>query len=148
VKTACSAALTSSQMGYWTPLQHPLFGIMRGVGMGGLLDAAIRAAAEAGSAVATAVRSASPGATAAVFTMSNGFATGISRIGAGIGVLISLAAIGHRYQEDPVTRADYHLRVPGRAGLMTLAFATPLEPLAGPLTLLFDAVAESLRWKP
>ena len=59
-----------------------------------------------------------------------------------------LAAIRHRYQEDPVTRVDYHLRVPGRAGLMTLAFATPLESLAGPLTLLFDAIAESLRWKP
>lgn len=56
--------------------------IMRGVGMGGLLDTANRAAAEAGSAVATAVRSASPGATAALFTMSNGFATDISRISA------------------------------------------------------------------
>ena len=59
-----------------------------------------------------------------------------------------LPAVRHHYREDPVTRVDYHLRVPGRAGLMTLAFATPLEPLADPLTLLFDAIAESLRWKP
>ena len=64
---------------------------------------------------------------------------------AGIG---GLPAVRHRYQEDPMTRVDYHLRVPGRAGLMTLAFATPLEPLADPMTLLFDAIAESLRWKP
>jgi hypothetical protein len=59
-----------------------------------------------------------------------------------------LPAVRHRYQEDLMTRVDYHLRVPGRAGLMTLAFATPLEPLAGPLTLLFDAIAGSLRWRP
>lgn len=55
---------------------------MRVLGMGGVLDAANRAAAEAGSAVATAVRSASPGMTAAAVTMSSGFATDISKIGA------------------------------------------------------------------
>ena len=59
-----------------------------------------------------------------------------------------LPAVRHRYREDLMTRIDYHLRVPGRAGLMALAFATPLEALAGPLTLLFDAIAESLRWRP
>lgn len=62
--------------------------------------------------------------------------------------IAGLPAVRHRYQEDPMTRVDYYLRVPGRAGLMTLAFATPAEPLAGPLTLLFDAIAESLRWRP
>jgi len=56
--------------------------VMRGFGMGGPLDAANRAAAEAGSTVATAVRSASPGATAAALTMSSGFAADISRISA------------------------------------------------------------------
>ena len=59
-----------------------------------------------------------------------------------------LPALRHHYREDPMTRVDYHLRVPGRAGLMTFAFATPFEPLADPLTLLFDAIAESLRWRP
>ncbi len=59
-----------------------------------------------------------------------------------------LPAIRHRHPEDPMTRVDYHLQVPGRTGLMTLAFATPLEPLADPMTLLFDAIAESLRWRP
>jgi uncharacterized protein YukE len=55
---------------------------MRVLGMGGVLDVADRAAAEAGSAVTTAVRSASAGATAAAITMSSGFATDISRISA------------------------------------------------------------------
>ena len=55
---------------------------MRVLGMGGVLDAANRAAAEAGSAVADAVRSVSPGTAAAVFAMNNGIATDISKIGA------------------------------------------------------------------
>jgi hypothetical protein len=55
-------------------------------------------------------------------------------------------AIRHRYQEDLITRLDYHLKVPGRSGLMTLAFATPLEPLADAMSTLFDAIAESMRW--
>jgi hypothetical protein len=62
--------------------------------------------------------------------------------------IAGLPAVRHRYLEDPMTRVDYYLRVPGRAGLMLLAFATPLEPLADPMTLLSDAIAESLRWKP
>jgi hypothetical protein len=56
-------------------------------------------------------------------------------------------AVRRRYLEGPVTRVDYHLPVPGRRGLLTMAFATPLEPLADPLVLLFDAIAESLRWR-
>jgi hypothetical protein len=56
-------------------------------------------------------------------------------------------AIRHRYIEVPVTRVDYLLRMPGRTGLLTLAFATPVEPLADALVLLFDAIAESLRWQ-
>jgi hypothetical protein len=61
--------------------------------------------------------------------------------------LAGCPAVRHRYLEGPVTRVDYHLPVPGRAGLLTMAFSTPLEPLAGPLVLLFDAIAESLRWR-
>lgn len=61
--------------------------------------------------------------------------------------LAGCPAVRHRYLEGPVTRVDYHLRVPGTAGLLTMAFATPLEPLAGPLVLLFDAIAGSLRWR-
>jgi hypothetical protein len=56
-------------------------------------------------------------------------------------------AVRRRHMEPPVTRLDYHLPIPGRSGLLTLAFATPLEPLADPLVLLFDAIAESLRWR-
>ncbi len=61
--------------------------------------------------------------------------------------LAGCTAVRHRYLEGPVTRVDYHLRVPGTAGLLTMTFATPLEPLAGPLVLLFDAIAGSLRWR-
>lgn len=56
-------------------------------------------------------------------------------------------AIRRRYLEPPVTRLDFYLRVPGRGGLLTLAFATPVQPLADALVLLFDAIAESLRWR-
>jgi hypothetical protein len=56
-------------------------------------------------------------------------------------------AIRHRYLDPPVTRVDYLLRMPGRSGLLTLAFATPVEPLADALVLLFDAIAKSLRWQ-
>jgi hypothetical protein len=56
-------------------------------------------------------------------------------------------AVRRRHAEDQVTRLDYFLPVPGRTGLLTLAFATPVEPLADPLVMLFDAIAESLRWR-
>ncbi len=56
-------------------------------------------------------------------------------------------AIRRRYLEPPVTRLDFYLHVPGRCGLLTLAFATPFEPLADALVVLFDAIAESLRWR-
>lgn len=55
-------------------------------------------------------------------------------------------AVRRRYAEPPVTRIDYMLTVPGKPGLLTLAFATPLEPLADALAVLFDAIAETLRW--
>lgn len=56
-------------------------------------------------------------------------------------------AVRRQYMEGPVTMVDYLLPMPGKKGLLTLAFATPLEELAGPLVLLFDAIAESLRWQ-
>jgi uncharacterized protein YukE len=35
---------------------------------------------------------------------------------------------------------------PGQPGLLVLSFSTPVEPLAEALVMLFDAIAESLRW--
>ena len=45
-----------------------------------------------------------------------------------------------------VTTVDFFLPLPGRPGLLVLSFATPVEPLAEALVMLFDAIAESLRW--
>jgi hypothetical protein len=56
-------------------------------------------------------------------------------------------AVRHRHRDEGFTRLDYFLPVPGRPGLLSLAFATPVEPLADALVLLFDAMAESLRWR-
>jgi len=47
-----------------------------------------------------------------------------------------------------VTVVDYFLPVPGRTGLLSLSFSTPVEPLADALVLLFDAIAGSFRWIP
>jgi len=68
-------------------------------------------------------------------------------------------AIRHQYEivppqgslpEDPistrVTSVDFFLPLPGRPGLLVLSFSTPVEPLAEALVMLFDAIAESLRW--
>jgi hypothetical protein len=70
-------------------------------------------------------------------------------------------AIRHQYEVSPpanrqpgdqdpvsttVTMVDFFLPLPGRPGLLALSFSTPVEPLAGALVMLFDAIAESLRW--
>ena len=59
-------------------------------------------------------------------------------------------AAGNGADDEPVSSAvtvvDYFLPVPGRPGVLALSFATPIEPLADALVLLFDAIAESLRW--
>lgn len=56
-------------------------------------------------------------------------------------------AVRHRHMDDPpITRLDYMMTIPGKPGLLTFAFSTPLEPLAEPLVVLFDAIAETLRW--
>jgi hypothetical protein len=70
-------------------------------------------------------------------------------------------AIRHQYEvlppegslpagEEPVatrvTMVDFFLPLPGRPGLLVLSFSTPVEPLAEALVMLFDAIAESLRW--
>jgi hypothetical protein len=49
---------------------------------------------------------------------------------------------------EPVSSlvADYWLERPDGAGLVQLAFATPMLPLRQPLLELFDAVASALRW--
>lgn len=46
----------------------------------------------------------------------------------------------------PSLVADYWLERPDGAGLVQLAFATPMLPLRRPLLELFDAVAGALRW--
>jgi hypothetical protein len=56
------------------------------------------------------------------------------------------AAGGAEPVSSAVTIVDYFLPVPGRPGVLALSFATPVEPLADALVLLFDAIAESLRW--
>ena len=68
-------------------------------------------------------------------------------------------AIRHQYEIVPptaglpedavstrVTMVDFFLPLPGRPGLLVLSFSTPVEPLAEALVMLFDAIAESLRW--
>ena len=58
-------------------------------------------------------------------------------------------AIRRQRTEDAVTAVDFLTPVPGRPGLLSLSFGTAAaEPLASALVLLFDAVAESLRWQP
>ena len=56
-------------------------------------------------------------------------------------------AVRRRYLDDGITRLDYLLPMPGRpTGFLVLAFGTPIEPLADALVMLFDAIAQSLRW--
>lgn len=49
-------------------------------------------------------------------------------------------------EPTPSLVADYWLERPDGAGLVQLAFATPMLPLRQPLLELFDAVAGTLRW--
>lgn len=49
---------------------------------------------------------------------------------------------------DAATVVGFFSPVPGRTGLLSLSFATAAaEPLAGALLGLFDAMAQSLRWR-
>jgi hypothetical protein len=57
------------------------------------------------------------------------------------------AAVRRRYHEDGMTKLDYFLPMPGRTGLLVMSFGTPVEPLADAFVLLFDAIAQSLRWR-
>jgi hypothetical protein len=56
------------------------------------------------------------------------------------------SAVRHRHVDPPVTRLDYMMTLPGKTGLLTFAYSTPVEPLADALVGLFDVVMESLRW--
>jgi hypothetical protein len=56
------------------------------------------------------------------------------------------SAVRHRHVDPPVTRLDYMMTLPGKAGLLTFAYSTPVEPLADALVGLFDVMMESLRW--
>jgi hypothetical protein len=55
-------------------------------------------------------------------------------------------AVRHRRSDPPLTMVDYMMRMPGKPGLLTFAFSTPLEPLAEPMVVLFDAIMGTLRW--
>jgi hypothetical protein len=55
--------------------------------------------------------------------------------------------VRYRYAEAGVTKVDYFLPVPGRTGLLTLSFGTPVLPIADAFVLLFDAITASLRWR-
>jgi len=48
--------------------------------------------------------------------------------------------------DPPLTRLDYMMTMPGKPGMLTFAFSTPVEPLADALVGLFDAMMDSLRW--
>ncbi|MFE3164294.1 hypothetical protein [Streptomyces sp. NPDC059224] len=41
---------------------------------------------------------------------------------------------------------DLYVRMPGGVGYLVLAFAVPLNGVAGPMRRLCDSIAESLRW--
>jgi hypothetical protein len=56
-------------------------------------------------------------------------------------------AVRRRYREIGMTKLDYFLPLPGRMGLLITSFGTPVEPLADAFLLLFDAIAQSLRWQ-
>lgn len=68
--------------------------------------------------------------------------------GASLVEIAGRQAVRHRSADSEATRLDYIVPVPGRAGLLTLSFATSAEPLADALVNLFDAIAGSLRWQP
>ena len=57
------------------------------------------------------------------------------------------AAVRRRWVDTGITKVDYFLPMPGRpTGYLVMAFGTPMAPLADALVLLFDAIAQSLRW--
>lgn len=56
-------------------------------------------------------------------------------------------AVRRHHQEGGMTKLDYFLPLPGRTGLLVMSFGTPVEPLADAFVLLFDAIAQSLRWR-
>ncbi|CAM5646750.1 hypothetical protein [Streptomyces sp. NPDC005930] len=47
-----------------------------------------------------------------------------------------------------VTTLDYHVRMPGEAGYLHLAFSIPLSGTESSMGNLCDAIAHSLRWIP
>ncbi|HEV3381420.1 MAG TPA: hypothetical protein VG142_10620 [Trebonia sp.] len=55
-------------------------------------------------------------------------------------------AVRYRHADPPLTMLEYMMALPGKPGLLTFAYSTPVEPLADALVVLFDAVMESLRW--
>jgi hypothetical protein len=55
-------------------------------------------------------------------------------------------AVRHLHVDPPITMLDYMMTMRGLPGLLTFAFSTPMEPLAEPLVVLFDAMMETLRW--
>ena len=55
-------------------------------------------------------------------------------------------AVRHRHVDPPLTMLEYMMALPGKPGLLTFSYSTPVEPLADALVVMFDAVMESLRW--
>ncbi|MFF3711851.1 hypothetical protein [Streptomyces phaeochromogenes] len=66
-------------------------------------------------------------------------------------------AARERYREDPdpadqtgntlpTTTVAFHIPIPATSNVLTLTFSTPIDPLAGQMVDLFDAVAETLHW--
>jgi hypothetical protein len=55
---------------------------------------------------------------------------------------------GRTIRSRTATSLDYHVRMPGDAGYLHLAFSMPLSGTEGPLGGLCEAMAQSLRWVP
>ncbi|MGY0069009.1 hypothetical protein ACWZEH_19900 [Streptomyces sp. QTS137] len=67
-----------------------------------------------------------------------------SALGADIGV-IDLPA-GRTVRSRMESNLDFHVRMPGNAGYLHLAFSMPLSGTEGPMGDLCEAMAHSLRW--
>lgn len=60
----------------------------------------------------------------------------------------AVRAIRPATADNRETLLDVHVPVPDSSSYLVLSFSTPLTPLAGPTTEMFDTIASTLRWIP
>ncbi|MCC8453621.1 hypothetical protein [Streptomyces rochei] len=70
------------------------------------------------------------------------------RKGPGCDVDVIDMPAGRTVRIRTVTTIDYHVRIPGEAGFLHLAFSIPLSGTESPMGNLCEAMAHSLRWVP